>query len=97
MSQNGTNKAQITCPKCGQVFSASPPVPEEPMNALKFTTVIALHTKPIKCGNSRCDGAFIWVAGTVQVAWNILPITPEQADSMSESRLVLPSNITRIH
>lgn len=95
MNTNGTDKAIITCPQCNQRFSVKPPVPEEPMNALKFTTMVALHEKPIHCQNAKCGASFIFVANAIQVTWGILMITKEQADSMTESKIILPE--LRLH
>lgn len=97
MTTNGDNKAMLTCPKCNQRFSATPPQPDQPMNALKFTVVVATHEKPIRCPG--CKAHSIWVATEVQVVWSTLPITDEVAATLVESKIIIPplGLVPRLH
>lgn len=86
MSTNGTSKATIDCPHCGQRFSVAPPKTGI-LNDLRCSLGVATHEKPIRC---ICGKYAIWVAQTVQMAWAIVPITDEQAAKLDESSILIP-------
>lgn len=91
MNENGNGKAPITCPACNQRFSAAPPVLDPPMNMLRFSAVVATHEKPIRCPNAKCGQYFVFIAQAVEISWQPLPITAEQAATLVESKIIIPS------
>lgn len=84
MSQNGNSKSIVKCPFCNQRFSAPAPTLEEPLNTLRSSVAVAPHEKPIRCPNAKCRKSSVWVVKEVQFAWSIVPITDEQAASLTE-------------
>lgn len=90
MSQNGNNKHVITCPHCNQRFSVS--IPKLDMfNDLRVSTVIAAHEKPIRCMNSKCGKRSVVAFKEVQIVWCVIPITEEQAATLDESSIIIPT------
>lgn len=90
MSENGNNKTMFTCPHCGQRFGVVPPKPEEPLNTLRASIIVAPHEKPIRCQNAKCAKVFIFTVTEAQLVWNILALTDEQAASFDERIIVAP-------
>jgi hypothetical protein len=84
MSQNGTNKSTLTCQHCNQRFSAPAPALEEPLNTLRSSVAVAPHEKPIRCPNAKCKQYFVWGIVEAQFQWTIIPITDEQAATITE-------------
>lgn len=84
MSTNGTNKTPITCPDCNQRFSVTPPTLEEPLNTLRSSVAVAPHEKPIRCPNAKCAKYFVWGIKEAAFTWTIIPITNEQASSITD-------------
>jgi hypothetical protein len=87
MNQNGNDKVMIDCPNCKQRFSAKMPKPDDPLNTLKATIIVATHEKPVRC---ICGAYFVFGANAVQIGWTIIPITDEQAATLVESPIVIP-------
>lgn len=97
MNTNGTNKTVITCPHCNQRFSVSPPAPEEPLNTLRVSVVVAPHEKPLRCPNAKCAKYFVWTIKEAQLSWTMITISDEQAQSITENVIIAPPLLTMVH
>lgn len=90
MSNNGNEKQTVDCPLCKQRFSIKLPVPDQPVNMLKWSSVVATHEKPVRCPNAKCAKYFVHVVVQAQLAWALTAITDEQAATLVESTIVIP-------
>lgn len=87
MNQNGTNKTTIDCPVCRQQMSVTMPKPGV-LNDLRVSMAVATHEKPMRC---VCGAYFIFIMERAQVSWGLMPITNEQAATLDESKIFVPS------
>lgn len=90
MSTNGTNKTIFTCPHCNQRFEVIPPKPDEPLNTLRTSVIVAPHEKPFRCKNAKCAKPFVFTVKEAQLSWTIIPISEEAAASVSDSNIITP-------
>ena len=82
------NKHPFTCPKCGQRFSITAPIPGV-LNDLRCSVVVAWHEKPIRC--IGCGQEYTFVAQTAAIDWNVIPLTEQQSELLRGSKLVKPN------
>lgn len=83
---NGDNRMTVTCPHCNQRFSI--PIPHTAVfNDIRSSSAVAAHEKPIRC---ICGKYSAPVIVSLQISWNVLPLTDEQAAALEPSRIVVP-------
>jgi uncharacterized Zn-finger protein len=83
------NKFSITCPKCGQKFSVTAPVPAV-MNDLRCSGVVAPHEKPVRCVGCGQEYGFAAVTGAID--WDIFPLNDQQSEYLRGSKIITPDN-----
>lgn len=88
MSTNGHNQASIKCPHCKQQFGVVMPCASV-FNDLKVSMAVAAHEKPIRC--IYCDKFSVPAMQSAQLAWQIIPLTDEQAEALGESKIITPT------
>lgn len=86
MTTNSDNRMTITCPHCNQRFSVDIP-PTSIFNDIRSSSTVSPHEKPVKCICGKYSAAVIV---SVQINWNVLPITDEQAAALEPKRIVVP-------
>lgn len=88
MSNNGSDKMTITCPKCSQVFS-TPVIPAEHFNTLRASVIVFTHPKVIRCPNNKCRQPYtIGLDGAFQANLTAFPISDDDAAQMDGSPIV---------
>lgn len=89
MNSNGDNKATIDCPACQQRFSAEMPTAIT-VNTPTFSQIIAVHSKVIRCPNSKCAQPMVFALAGGQLQWMPSVITEEVAHQVTGSKLIAP-------
>lgn len=79
------NRMQIDCPHCHKQFSADPPVCEI-VNTEHFSSIVAIHEKPIICPNTLCRQKFMFGIADVSTGWTVQPMK-------RESSIILPRGL----
>lgn len=90
-NNNGNNPSiQMTCPKCGQVW-AQPLPPAEISNNLRSSCITIPHERLQRCPNNKCREPFVFMVQGVQLQFNCIGITPQQAAEIEGSSIVRPN------
>ncbi len=93
MSNNGdSQKLQIQCPACNQVWSVRLPRAELFNNVLS-SGIVAPHEKFAKCQNQKCAQAFVLVITGAQLDWNAQAVPPEIVEQVEGTKIIMPTSL----
>lgn len=91
MTQNGTeSKLKLTCTRCNQVWSISPPSPEI-SNNLRTSVVAIPHEKLVRCPNQKCLQSFVIMIQSVQLMVNAVPVDDDVVEKVEGSKIITPT------